>query len=107
MAEILGVEGRDPYFLVSDIARTPQLREMVCHIPWLELVSENLGMQVDHMLSAIGQVEQDRQFTRMQWTGDSVERVAGQTGQGTFLPFDVSRQAGDQGRNYRGSVVRG
>gem|GEM_PF-801294 len=94
MAEILGVEGRDPYFLVSDIARTPQLREMVCHLPWLELVSENLGMQVDHVLSAIGQVEQDRQFTRMQWQGDSVERLAGQTGQGTFLPFGVSRQAG-------------
>jgi len=72
MAEIIGVEGREPYFLVSDIVRTLQLREMVCHLPWLELVSENLGMQVDHVLSAIGQVEQDRQFTHMEWQGDSV-----------------------------------
>tara|TARA_B100000749_G_scaffold259105_1_gene229621 strand:+ start:471 stop:710 length:240 start_codon:yes stop_codon:yes gene_type:complete len=72
MAEILGVEGRDPYFLVSDIVRTAQLREMVCHLPWLELVSENLGMQVDYVLSAIGQVEQDRQFTHTEWQGDSV-----------------------------------
>jgi two-component SAPR family response regulator len=63
MVEILGVEGRDPYFLVSDITRTPQLREMVKDLPGLDLISENLCAQVDHVFSEIGQAEQDKQFT--------------------------------------------
>ena len=71
MAEILGVEGPDPYFLL-DIVRTPQLREMVCHLPGLELFSENLGIQVEHVLSAIGQAEQDRQSTHTKRQVNSV-----------------------------------
>ena len=59
MAEILRVEGRDPYFLVSDITRTPQLRELVKSLPALGMVSEKLGMQVDHVLLEIGKIGDD------------------------------------------------
>jgi two-component SAPR family response regulator len=67
MAEILLIEGRDPYFLVPDITRTPQLREVADRLPGLGMILEQLQMQVDHVLSEIAQVEQENISVRPSW----------------------------------------
>lgn len=67
MVEILSVEGRDPYFLVADITRTPQLREVVKSLDGLGMVSEKLGMQVEHVLSEIAQIDKENLSASSNW----------------------------------------